>query len=155
MSIALFNGLPRTPLSPSGLVPNHWHFSLRHVPLPPAGLVLYIINPAARYVHVPGRIDLSLSEAPIETKAMVIIGVLLSAFAKQELNRSRPWSWSTNDAALASVMGGKLRALGVTDGLDVVGVASDEENRIADEDWTQFLDRLRGLATRTSGTGRS
>lgn len=43
-------------------------------------------------------------------------------------------------------MEGKLRELGVADGLDVVGVAPAEENKMSDEEWTVFLDELRGIA---------
>lgn len=143
MSVAQFNQLPRTPLDPSGLVPNHWHFSLRPVPLRPRGLVLFIINPASRFVYVPGRIPLSFFDAPRETMADVIIRILIMAFTKPDLNQSRPWSWSTNNAEMADAVEEGLTEFGVADGLDVVEVAPAEENSIADEEWTNFLNRLR------------
>lgn len=75
--------------------------------------------------------------------ADVIIRILIMAFTKPDLNQSRPWSWSTNNAEMADAVEEGLTEFGVADGLDVVEVAPAEENSIADEEWTNFLNRLR------------
>ena len=64
----------------------------------------------------------------------------------QGVGARRPWSWSTDDAEVAGAVGEVLRGWGIADGLDTVGVAGEEEKGIADEDWSGFLERLKGMA---------
>lgn len=147
-TVATFNQLPRNPLSPSGLVSNHWHFSVRHVTLSPPGLMLQIVNPASGYVHVEGPVPLQLQTASVEEKAIVWAALLLKVFAnKPDLFHLRPWSWSTVDEALAHAISEKLREWGVRDGLHAVGIAGEEENKLADESWASIFARLQGMST--------
>lgn len=140
--VAAFNSLPRNSLSPSGLVPNHWHFSLRYVPLPPPGTVLFILNPHAEYVHVEGPLQGPIENESIELKATLIAVMLLRSFASEPLGKIRPWSWSTNDAVMAGAIGETLKGWGIKDGLDVIGVAEEGERNLADEKWGEFFQKL-------------
>lgn len=149
--VSTFNALPRNQLSPSASVPNHWHVSLRQVPLQPPGQVLFLISPAARYVHVEGPLPLSYTSATTEVKATIWSMLLLKAFnqglgATEEHKRAgaivgRPWSWMCNDAEMAGAVGEMLRSIGVL-APEGVGLAGDEENRIADEEWSRFFGEL-------------
>lgn len=53
----------------------------------------------------------------------------------------RPWSWVCNDAEMAGAVGETLRSIGVV-APEGVGVAGDEENGIADEEWRRFFGKL-------------
>ncbi len=149
--VSTFNALPRNQLSPSGTVPNHWHMSVRQVPLQPPGQVLFLISPAARYVHVEGPLPPTYASATTEVKATIWSMLLLKAFneglgASEEVKRAgatmgRPWSWVCNDAEMAGAVGEMLRSIGVL-APEGVGVAGDEENRIADEEWRRFFGKL-------------
>lgn len=150
-TVAAFNALPRDPNSPSGLAPNHWHFSLRLVPIPPPGLLVFIINPAAHYIHTEGPIDTSLRLATSHEQGTVVAWALLKAFQKSELGHVRPWSWSTDDAGLAAAVGNVFRQWGVSDGLDQIRPENAEESAISNENWNTLLDHL---VRRTTG-GRS
>lgn len=149
--VSTFNALPRNQLSPSGTVPNHWHISLRQVPLQPPGQVLFLINPAARYVHVEGPLPPDYTSATTQVKATIWGMLLLNAFNKslgatEEEKRAgavvgRPWSWVSNDAEMAGAVGEMLRSIGVL-APEGVGLAGDEENAIADEEWRRFFGKL-------------
>lgn len=75
---------------------------------------------------------------------------LLMAFsrglgANQEDRRAgaivgRPWSWVCNDAEMAGAVGEVMSIIGVQ--APEVGLAGDEENRIADEEWRRYLEKL-------------
>ena len=77
--------------------------------------------------------------------------LLLKAFndglgATEEAKRAgatvgRPWSWVCDDAEMAGAVGEKLRGIGVL-APEEVGLAGDEENGIADEEWARFLEKL-------------
>ncbi|EWC46346.1 hypothetical protein DRE_04517 [Drechslerella stenobrocha 248] len=54
--VAAFNSIPHTELVPSGAGANNWHFAIRHIPLPPPGDVLFLVNPASHFVHAEGPI---------------------------------------------------------------------------------------------------
>lgn len=150
-AVATFNALPRDPNSPSGLAPNHWHFSLRLVPIPPPGLLLFNINPAAQYVHTEGPIEVTLRLATPHEQGTVVAWALLKAFQKSELGQVRPWSWSTDDADLAAAVGDVFRQWGVSDGLDQIRAENAEESANSDENWNTLLGYL---VRRTTG-GRS
>lgn len=145
-AVAAFNALPRNPITPSGLAPNHWHFSLRLVTISPIGLLVFIINPAARYIHTEGPIDISLRLATSHEQGTVVAWALLKAFQKSELGQVRPWSWSTNDAGLAAAVGNVFRQWGVSDGLDQIRAGNAEESAISNENWNTLMDHLvRGI----------
>lgn len=54
----------------------------------------------------------------------------------------RPWSWVCDDPAMAGAVGEMLRGMGVL-APEGVGLAGDEENAIADEEWKGFFGKLR------------
>lgn len=151
-TVAAFNALPRSPNSPSGLVPNHWHFSLRLVSIPPPGLLVFIINPAAHYVHTEGPIDLSLRQATPHERGSVVAWALLKAFQKSELGQARPWSWSTDDGGLATAVGDVFKQWGVADGLDQIQAGNAEELAVSDQNWNKLLEHL---VRRPDNGGRS
>ena len=70
---------PRNQLAPSGSVRNHWHFPIRHVPIPPAGDLLFMVNPEARYVHAEELAQL-LPLATAAERAALVVPMLLRAF---------------------------------------------------------------------------
>lgn len=53
----------------------------------------------------------------------------------------RPWSWVCDDAEMAGAVGEMLRGIGVL-APEGVGLAGDEENGIADEEWARFFEKL-------------
>ena len=144
-----FNSLPRNKLTPSGVNPNHWHISLRHVPLHPPGHLLFLINPATRFVYTPGPIPPSAQNEPITAKASMLALLLIQAFnnglgvprRRNCEEFGRPWSWVCNDAEMAGVVCEKIKGLGVQ-APEGVGVAEEAENRIADEEWERFVGML-------------
>jgi hypothetical protein len=151
--VSSFNSLPRRELSPSGAVPNHWHFSIRHVPLHPPGNVLFILNPHARYVHVEGRLPDSIPNPSSGSNnasslspeaALTVAALLVKAFVLSESLApcARPWSWATGDEGLARVVGEALRGIGVEGELREVGVAGAGENGVAEEEWARFRGQL-------------
>jgi hypothetical protein len=146
--VVSFNALPREQLTPSGLARNHWHFSIRHVPLPPAGDLLYIINPESRFIHVEAPAQL-LSLATATERAALVVPMLLNAFlSNMAVGPSpvrpigAPWSWATSDRELATAVEARLKELGVRKELQSVQVGKDDEDRISDEEWPNLLGRL-------------
>ncbi|MCJ1369076.1 hypothetical protein MMC20_000284 [Loxospora ochrophaea] len=155
--VAQFLSLPRNRLAPSDSVPNHWHFSIRHVPLQPPGDLLFLINPGSRFVHNEGP-SRSLADSSPAQRAKWVVDKLLRAFTTR-LNGpasgappgrgiGAPWSWSMNDEGLKREVEERLRAVGVTGELSNVGVGDEESDRIADEAWGEFLGTLTGIARR-------
>ena len=67
----------------------------------------------------------------------------------QGLQVGRPWSWVCNDAEMAGAVGEVLRGMEVT-APEGVGVAEEEENNIADGEWTRFFG---GLHNHVRGMG--
>ncbi|KAL9116066.1 MAG: hypothetical protein Q9227_000434 [Pyrenula ochraceoflavens] len=149
-----FNSLPRKERSPSGMVANHWHFSIRQVPLEPPGELLFLTNPASHFVHTEGPLPPPNSSDSEETRAVAIAFLLVKAFASglggsapegrtsETLSVGRPWSWSTTTNAKAREMETALRTLGVTEELLHVETASEETNKGADEDWDDLFQKL-------------
>ena len=166
--VADFNALSRKELSPSGSVRNHWHFSIRHVPIPPAGDLLFIINPEARYVHTEGPARL-LPLSTAAERAALVVPMLLKAFTSDMAaglspapQLGAPWTWSTNDAQLATAVEARLRELGVREELQKVQIGNEDEDHISDEEWPNLLGRLPGAprptgaaAGRDSNSGRA
>ncbi|RDB30343.1 hypothetical protein Hypma_007261 [Hypsizygus marmoreus] len=52
-TVKAYNALPRPPLAPSGMVPNHcqWHFDLRYIALEPPSHVLFLVQLESSFVH--------------------------------------------------------------------------------------------------------
>jgi hypothetical protein len=152
--VRAFNALPRPRRAPSGLVPNHWHISIRQVPLQPPGHLVFLVQPDSHYVDTQGPIERAMGQAlgdaidlESEATALVITRLILQGFVNREPETGRPWSWSTNDAALAGRVIGIMRRLGVEEALLDMPVAGDEENASCDEDWEGFLGTLGAIAS--------
>ena len=145
--VSTFNALPRNKLLPSGSVANHWHVSLRQVPLQPPGYLLFFICPPARYVYVEGPLPPEYSNASTEVKATMLSMLLLKAFnggvgaGQGTPGVGRPWTWVFPDAEMAGAVGETLRGMGVL-APEGVGIASKEENDVADEEWQNFYASL-------------
>ena len=157
--VAAFNALPRKQLAPSRSVDNHWHFSIRHVPIPPAGDLLFFINPEARYVHTEGPAQL-LPLSTAAERAALIVPMLLRAFTTGMARGlspaprfGAPWTWSTNDAELAAAVEARLREVGVREELHTVQTGNDDDDRISDEEWPNLLGRLPGAPEPTHTAG--
>ena len=123
-AVQTFNALPRQQLAPSGAVPNHWHFSIRHVQLEPPGDLVFLLNPAARYIHVEGPAPIS-SLSSVPAQAELIAPLLLKAFnnglGSPEVMKQAPWTWSTTSPELASAVSVRLKELGVKKELETLG----------------------------------
>ena len=144
-----FNSLPRQKFAPSGQMPNHWHFSIRHVALEPPGDLLFILNPGARYIHVEGPAPM-LSLSTPAAQAEVIVPLLLKAFNGGMGNppsapRLAPWTWSTTNSDLARAVEARLSQLGVKEEVTKVETGNIEEEKIATEEWERFEGQLKFL----------
>ncbi|KAI9739053.1 MAG: hypothetical protein M1834_007265 [Cirrosporium novae-zelandiae] len=154
--ISSFNSLPRKETVPSGIAPNHWHFSMRHVPLDPPGDVVFILNPTVRFCHVEGPLKVAGpgTAQDEENRAIAKAFFLVKAFAnglggipgvkepKKEVGR--PWSWCTDTKEEAERIQRALKVLGVQGESLTVDVAPAEENKIADQEWEKFFTQLKG-----------
>ena len=144
-----FNSLPRQERVPSGAVPNHWHFSVRHVPLEPPGDLLFILCPGARYIHVEGPAPILSLQSP-SAQAEVITSLLLKAFnsglgSDSSAPKLAPWTWSTTTIELARAVEARLRDLGVRKEVTKIGVSDAEEIKVATEEWERFMGQLKFL----------
>jgi hypothetical protein len=151
-AVQTFNSLPREQSAPSGIVSNHWHFSIRHVPLEPPGDLVFVLNPEARYIHVEGpRTILALPTATAQ--AEVIAPLLLKAFNEglgtpPATPKLAPWTWSTTTQELATAVGAKLKDMGVRQDLIQIGHGNAMEEQIAVEEWERFMGQLKFLHLR-------
>lgn len=151
-TITSFNRLNRSERTPSGLVKNHWYFTIRHVPLHPAGNMVQIINPESRFQVCTDRNEI-LSLPTIAAQADVIVPLLLETFVKG-VNRGSdgradpnfppfaPFSWGTRNPNLARAVETKLRALGVRADLCNVLPGTKEQGEVADETFRRVMDLL-------------
>ncbi|GJF00280.1 hypothetical protein PsYK624_165640 [Phanerochaete sordida] len=147
-----FNSLPRRHIVPTGPEPNHWVFGLHVVPIPPAGYLLFLVNPASRLVHGLGPLPIEtrpLSAEEAHDRAVKVAVLLLKAFVSKlgrtdapEHHKVAPWDWAAEDAELAAAVGGALRALGVRTELCNVGTATEHERNYSTEAFTKFLENL-------------
>lgn len=154
-TVTSFNRLDRSEYAPSGLVRNHWYFTVRHVPLHPAGDMVQIINPESHFqVCTDPKQILSLPTIGAQTD--VIVPLLLETFLKG-VNRGpdglpneadpqvpsfAPFSWGTRSPNLARAVEVKLRALGVRADLCTVQPGTREQDEAADESWSKMMDLL-------------
>lgn len=155
-----FNSLPRRHTVASGPEPNRWIFGLHVVPIPPAGYLLFIVNPASFVVQGEGPLPIEtrpLSDGEQQDRARRIALLLLKAFTSKlrranapEPYRIVPWEWAAEDAQLAAAVSRALRALGVRTELCDVGIATDQERDIATGCFASFLEDL----VRTMRAGR-
>jgi len=166
-TVYAFNRLPRPRTTPTGL-PNHWYFTIRHVPLTPPGDLLHLVHPLSRYIHCAGPKQILSLPSPA-AQAHVVVPLLLESFLSglgNGLNGEgldipvfAPWSWGTNDAKLARAIEEKLRVLGVREELCTVQCGNKEHEAISDESWSGFYAQLTKMMSqhpdmeRTGGPG--
>ncbi|KII85248.1 hypothetical protein PLICRDRAFT_45442 [Plicaturopsis crispa FD-325 SS-3] len=147
-----FNNLPRNEKAPSGLVDNYWHFEIRHVPIPPPGDLLFIINPPSKYVHCE-KLPIASGETDMEKISMVVALGLLKGFVDSlggnqfgnTVPSYAPWRWSvkTQDAALGRAVERQLTLLGVRRELLNIGVTSASDAAVAEESWNGVYGGIR------------
>ncbi|KUJ11649.1 uncharacterized protein LY89DRAFT_722756 [Mollisia scopiformis] len=141
--VASFNRLDRSKQLPSGLLKNHWYFT--------------IINTESRFQITTDRTQiLSLPTDAAQTD--VIVPLLLGTFVKglhrgsdilpDDVPPFAPFSWGTRSPDLARAIEVKLRALGVRLDLCTVQPGTKEQGEVADESWIKVMD----LVTNTLGT---
>lgn len=146
-AVSTFNSLPRPTVSPSKMVTNHWHFTVRHVPLQPPGDLVFFVNPPSGNVHAEGPEQI-LSLPTAAAKADVIVPFLLKAFINNIgthvgiASPSAPWSWATDDEQLARAVETKLKELGVKEELCTVITGRSVENMISEREWARVLGTL-------------
>lgn len=147
-----FNSLPRRHVVPSGPEPNRWIFGLHVVPIPPAGYLLFIINPTSRTVQGEGPLPIEtrpLSTSEQHDRGRKVAILLLRSFVSKlgrtnapEHYKVAPWEWAAEDAQLAASVSSAFRALGVRSELCNVGVATEQERNVVTECFTGFLEDL-------------
>ena len=149
--VQAFNALPRPPQfeAPSGLAPNHWQFSIHHVDVEPAGDVVYLFNPQARFAE--GKVQI-LSAPSVLAQADIILPILLEAFVRERqgphgsVESLAPWSWGTGDEALAKALESRLKAAGVRSELCHVSFGDEEKIKIQNEEWSKIHKNWQGAA---------
>jgi hypothetical protein len=150
-TVDAFNNLIRSkllPMQPNTLpidvATNHWDFCVRHIPLgfESPGDYLQIVQHDLYFDHCEPPTQI-LSLPTLAAQAEVIVPMLLGAFVRGMLTEGwhpdvpalppfAPWSWSTNDAALARCIEVRLRELGVRPELCTVQPATYDENGVED-----------------------
>ncbi|KAL8800988.1 MAG: hypothetical protein Q9182_004780 [Xanthomendoza sp. 2 TL-2023] len=157
--IANFNALPRAPHTPSGLVPNHWNISIRHVALSPPSDLVFFVQPDSHYVHTEGPIQTVEGKPPghvLNLKSLVtvqtIARLIMKAFVEGSMGAgdavasSAPWSWKTNDAVLGRRIMIVMTDMGVREELLTMPVADADELASCDDDWSDLKDTLTSAA---------
>ncbi|KAK4699323.1 hypothetical protein P7C70_g6938, partial [Phenoliferia sp. Uapishka_3] len=145
--ILTFNALPRITRTPSQSFPDHYHFDIFHVSIPPEGDILYLVNPGSTYTHVEAR--LYATGRPIEQQARIIAPALIKAFS-DGLGRGKrmgeggypptaPWQWSTLNASLAQALSKELERIGVRPELCKVGVSKPDDAQLLREGYEDLM----------------
>lgn len=157
--VVKFNNLPRPAQAPSGLVPNHWNISIRHVPLSPPGDLVVFVQPDSHWVHSEGPIQTVEGQAPghilnpkslvtLQTIARFIMKAFLGSMAttSAEYTPSAPWSWRTDDENFARRITKLMRDMGVREDLLNMTVADADELATCEEEWKHLSQTLGQLA---------
>ncbi|KAL2071196.1 hypothetical protein VTL71DRAFT_12431 [Oculimacula yallundae] len=147
-----FNALPRSPKTPSGLVDNHWHFTVRHVSSNTSGDILHIVNPASRYtISSSGSVQILSFESVVE-RANTVLPILLDMFTSMNegtqddrFKAFAPWSWGTDDVEFAKALEDSLKMVGVRKELCLVRVGDEASSRIAQDVWEDVLEQVQKL----------
>lgn len=160
--VKAFNDLPNPKVVPSGL-PNHWHFSVRHVPFEPPGDVVHLVHVESGFISTIESPEV-LEILPLDPRgqADVVVPLLLNGFLKGVHKKQdgaadkdrpdfAPWQWSTNDVELAKSMETKLKAVGVRKELCTVDVGNETENGIATESWFELLNSMAKMVASCGG----
>ena len=155
--ISNFNALPRPARAPTGLVPNHWNISIRHVALHPPGDLVFLVQPDSHFVHSEGPIQIVEGQTPGHTlnpKSLVtlqtIARLIMKSFVEGMSGRSvaaasAPWSWATNEPNFARRIMKVMTDMGVREDLLTMVVADKEELASCDEDWKGLRQELTGF----------
>ncbi|KAI4131242.1 MAG: hypothetical protein LQ338_001336 [Usnochroma carphineum] len=161
--MANFNALPRPPRTPSGLVPNRWNISIRHVALSPPGDLVFLIQPDSHYVHTEGPIQIAEGQAPghkLNPKSLVtlqtIARLIMKAFVSgmgtgSAVATSAPYSWSTNEPKFARRIIKVMTDMGVREDLMDMKVAEEAELKICDEGWDRLKESMTQLMRGNGG----
>jgi hypothetical protein len=145
-----FNALPRTHTTLFPLL-NRWIFSLRHIPLPTPGYIVYIINPEMSYMFMSKQLVQIPSDATAADKAQAMLPQLLGAFLHmgegyvprtERLSPTAPWTWCCDDPDLAVALGVELESKGVREELCSVAVASAQEAGQSNDNWGKVFEDL-------------
>jgi len=143
--VSAFNSLPRH-IQTSDSVPNHWVFTVRHVPVHPEAELIMVVNPTSLESHCEGPVDLS-KLIPRDYNGVVVqclLGAFVSGMGSGERQRMvAPWTWKTTEEKLAREVSALLRELGVREELAEVGVVDGEVKRIVDAQWEDLLGTIR------------
>ncbi|KAL9011045.1 MAG: hypothetical protein Q9173_004081 [Seirophora scorigena] len=152
--ISNFNALPRPARTPSGLVPNHWNISIRHVPTSPPGDLVFLVQPDSEYVHIEGPIQKVEGQPQghvLNPKSLVtlqtIAKLIMKAFvegtgAGDAIPPSAPWSWKTDDPNFARRIIKVMTDMGVREDLLSMTVADADELVTCDRVWHRFTETL-------------
>ncbi|WEW54634.1 hypothetical protein PRK78_000054 [Emydomyces testavorans] len=159
-----FNALTR-PMLTSFHLPNHYHFTVKPLPLNVPGEGVYLVNPYNGHDHFEGRTRIT-ALSPAE-QAKIIVPLLLESFVTRfdtpgpiyEMHKVRtawaPWSWSTTDATLALAVSARLRALGVRSELHKVLVSDFDQVQTAEAQWQRWKRDFESVANPALDEGRS
>lgn len=152
-----FNALPRPARAPSGLVPNHWNISIRHVTLSPPGDLVLIVQPNSQFAHTEGPIQIVEGQIPghsLNPKSLVTLQTIARLIMKSFVEgmsgtsivaASAPWSWATNDPNFARRIMKVMTDMGVREDLLNMVVADTAELASCDEAWDSLSRQLTGL----------
>ena len=158
--ITNFNALPRPTRAPSGLVPNHWNISIRHVALSPPGDLVLLVQPDSRFVHSEGPIQIVEGQTPghvlnpkslitLQTIARLIMKSFVEGLGATSVNQaSAPWSWATNDVNFARRIVKVMTDMGVREDLLNMKMAGKDELASCDEAWDSLNQRLHSAIDR-------
>ncbi|KAI4174861.1 MAG: hypothetical protein LQ348_006288 [Seirophora lacunosa] len=152
--ISNFNALPRPARTPSGLVPNHWNISIRHVPIPPPGDLVFLVQPDSEYMHSEGPIQTvegqpqghvlnPKSLVTLQTIAKLIMKAFVEGLGAGEAHPpSAPWSWKTDDPNFARRIIKVMTDMGVREDLLSMTVADADELATCDRVWHRFTETM-------------
>lgn len=146
-----FNTLRRPERDAWG-APNHYHFSVKSLPIVP-GNAVFLANPYSGHHHVEGRAR--ITPLSPDDQAKIIVPLLLESFVTRfdegdaiihvmphDVLPWAPWSWSTTDDALARAVSARLTAVGVRSDLCEVSVSTPEQVQDSDVFWVKWSEDL-------------
>jgi hypothetical protein len=152
-----FNALSRKPLSPSGIVPNSWHFDIRYVHLEPSpSHILFLIQDTSEFSHME-RLPIGLPtcssgieffpDTPEEAApevAKALMQAFVNCFGDQASQAIAPWNLTTEDKNLAVAVGDEFKKLGVGyEALHKVGVSTKDVNDRTQEVFSRLFTALK------------
>ncbi len=158
-----FNNLTLAETTPTGL-PNGWHLSVRHVPMNPAGDMVFLVHPQSEYICSEGPANISCLPTS-DTQANVAVPLLLNRFVKgvhtgptgeplPNMPVVAPARLCTNDSELARAIERKFIALGIRQELCTIHAGTVEENETSDKGWRRTLSSLVQMAGSCGGCKR-